>query len=278
MGARYLVREPVAAGPVGFVFRALDRDLDADVALKVMAPGLLQTEDERRAFRRALGPSRKLTHDNLLRVFDVGEARGCAFFTSPLLDGLSLRRIIDLRREKGQAFTLAEIEPIFAQLAGALESGHRFGVHAGLKPENIVVLPDLLKLTDFGLALALPRSAYARAQGAGLSRRYLAPEYESGAALDARADVFSMGVLLEEMVGGALLEPGPQPLPHGLESICRRATRENPADRHASAQELLAELRDVLRGDPARPGPQQPAPGRGEAGGTPPKPNERTDR
>ncbi len=247
-GERYLVREAVGAGPSGFVFRALDRRLGADVALKVIAPRLLETQEARLAFRKALAPARRLSHDNLLRAFDAGDERGRAFFTAPLLDGLSLRRIIDLRRGMHHAFALEEVEPIFAQLAAALESGHRLGVHACLKPENVIVLPNLLKLTDFGLALALPRALYASAQS-GASRRCLAPEYEKGAALDARADVFSLGILLEEMLGAVVHEPA-QSLPGGVEALCRKATRENPAERHGSAAAFLADLRGLLRGRP----------------------------
>lgn len=255
MGDRYRVQGALGAGPVGFVFRARDRELEADVVLKVLAPGILETPDERRAFSQGLRPARKLAHASLARVFDEGEEGGRAFFTRPFLDGLTMRRILALRRERSQAFAPQEIEAIFAQLAAALESSRRLGPHGCLKPENILVLPDLVKVTDYGLALALPRSRYAAAQSAGTSRRYLAPEYAKGAAIDGRADVYSLGVLLAEMEGGTFPDLGLPGVSAGssaprlssrLESLVRKATQDDPVHRHASAAEFLEELREAL--------------------------------
>src|SRR5207302_335078 len=109
------------------------------------------------------------------------------FYTMQFLEGLTLRKIIDLRLSKGQFFQLKEVEPIFAQVAGALDASHKLGPHSDIKPENVVVLPDLLKVTDFGLGLAIPRPPQDRAGAVRRARRALAPNEPAAPAEAARA-------------------------------------------------------------------------------------------
>lgn len=252
---RYVIKDAVGQGPLGFTFKAQDKEIDVEVALKAISPKLVQTQEERRAFAKEIRTARKLSHNNLIRVYEDGEANDRPFYTMQFLDGLTLRRIIDLRKEKGQYFSLKEIEPIFAQIAAGLESAHKVLVHTDLKPENIVVLPDLLKITDLGIGNAIPRQPFVAAQRArGVSYRYLAPEYVSGAELDRRADVYAMGVLLGEMVANSFPEGSDDPelrsknpeLPPVLESVYRRATNENPLSRHATVTEFWAELDAII--------------------------------
>lgn len=265
---RYLIRDIVGAGPLGYVFKAQDKEIDVEVALKAISPKLLQSHEERKTFAREVRLARKLSHNNLVRVYEDGEADDRPFYTMQCLDGLTLRRIIDLRREKNQFFALKEVEPIFGQVAAGLDNAHKLGPHSNLKPENVIVLPDLLKLTDFGLGLAIPRLPFAAAQRAKGGHRYLAPEYTAGHEIDGRADVYSLGVIFGEMVAGAFPDAGAIPelrkknpeLPVEVESIYGRAVNENPTARFATPGELFAALSELTAklasaspGTPARP-------------------------
>ncbi len=256
LAGRYEVRSMVGQGPVGAVLRALDKEVDVEIGLKLIAPRLLQSPDERAEFNKLLKQAKKLSHPNIVRVYEIGslDAEGSPaqrpFFTMQLLDGLTLRRVIDLRREKNQLFALREVEPILAQVALALDHARQFGPHGDIKPENIVVLPDLLKVTDFGLAPAIPRAPFVAAQRARKTDVYLSPEFLAGHPIDLRADVYSMGVILGEMVSGLLPAAGRLPdlrasnpdLPPAVEALYRRCLAANAESRYPSASELAAEL------------------------------------
>ncbi|MBS2027747.1 MAG: protein kinase [Deltaproteobacteria bacterium] len=248
---RYTIRDTVGQGPVGFVFRAHDKEVDVEVALKSVSPKLLQTHEERRAFARELKGARKLNHNNIARVYEEGEHNDRPYFTSQFLDGLSLRKIIDLRKEKGQFFRLDEVEPILAQLANALDEAHKLGiVHGDLKPENVLVLPDLLKVTDVSLGMAMPRLPFVNAQKTRKADRYCAPEFVTGGEVSSAVDVYALGAILGEMMGGALPEGGEIPelrtlntaVTPELEALYRRAVNENPAARFSRAGALSAEI------------------------------------
>ncbi|MDP1823885.1 MAG: bifunctional serine/threonine-protein kinase/formylglycine-generating enzyme family protein [Archangium sp.] len=278
---RYLIKDIVGAGPLGFVFRAHDKELDVEVALKVINPRLLQSVDERKLFARQLRLARKLSHPNLVRVYEEGEDSERPFFTSQFLDGLTLRKIIDLRLQKGQFFSLGEIEPILSQICSALDGAHKVGPHSDLKPDNVLVLPDLLKVTDFGLGLAMPRLPFTQAMKAKKADRYLAPELIEGSEIDGRADIYSVGVILGEMLSG-LTPDGSIPelqrrnpeVPPQLEGIYRKALNSNPNARFKTAGELMAEIADLSKklAPPLPPKVSKPEP----ASGTAPAPRPRT--
>ena len=153
---RYKISDIVGYGGVGIVYRAKDEELDSNVALKGIAPNLLQTSAEQKHFHKTMRASRKLHHPNIVRVFGTGEEGSRRFFTMELLDGLSLQKIIQMRHDNGESFTAEEIVPIFEQLGSALDYAHKNTWHGNLKPENILVLPEVLKITDFNLVKSLP--------------------------------------------------------------------------------------------------------------------------
>lgn len=268
VASRYLIKDVVGAGPLGFVFRAHDKEIDVEVALKVINPKLVQTADERKAFAKQLRQARKLSHPNLVRVYEEGEDQDRPYFTSQFLDGLTLRKIIDLRLQKGGFFNLAEIDPILAQVCAALDGAHKIGAHSDVKPDNVLVLPDLLKVTDFGLGLAMPRLPFVQAMKARKADRYLAPELIDGTEVDVRADVYSVGVILGEMLSG-LTPDGSIPelgrrnpdVPAAVEGIYRKAINQNPNARFKTAAEFIADLGEQVKkltpnGAPARPKPE----------------------
>ena len=152
MAERYVVKDAIGIGPLGYVFRASDDQQGIDVAVKMIHPRFVQTAEEREAFSRAIEPARRFMQPSLARVHDLGVDQGWPFITYSFLDGLTLRRMIDSRLAKGQTFSLEEVEPFLGQLAAALEAAHPVGAHADLKPENVVILPDMLRLIDWGVA------------------------------------------------------------------------------------------------------------------------------
>jgi eukaryotic-like serine/threonine-protein kinase len=251
---RYEIRDAVGAGPVGIVFRAHDREIDIEVALKVVNARLVQTAEERKQFSRPMRLARKLSHQNLIRVYEEGEDQDRPFYTMQFLEGLTLRKIIDLRVGKGEFFRLGEIEPILGQVANALDAAHKLGPHGNLKPENVIVLPDLLKVGDFGLSLSIPRLPFVQAVRQHKADGYLAPEYVQGGEVDQRADIYALGVIVGEMLSGLtpdgsvpeLIRRNPE-VPPALEGLYRRATNSNPLARPKTASEFFDEFADIAR-------------------------------
>jgi eukaryotic-like serine/threonine-protein kinase len=256
---RYAIQEVVGAGPLGFVFRAQDQAIDVEVALKVIQPRLVQQPEERTQFAFSMRVGKKLNHPNLVRVYEEGLDGDRPFFTMQLLEGMSLRRMMEQRAAKGQLFSLNEVEPLLAQMAAALDGAHRFGPHSDLKPENVFVQPDLLKVSDYGLGLAVPHLPFVQAQKGHRAAAYVAPEYVNGAELDTRMDVYSLGVLMGEMITGLVPEDGGVPevsvrhpdLPPAFESLYRRALNQNPLARPKSGGELYAEFTALVQRHPA---------------------------
>ncbi len=271
---RYLIKDVVGQGPLGHVFRAHDKEIDVEVALKVINPRLVQTPDERKQFSKVMRTARKLSHPNLVRVYEEGEDADRPYFTSQFLDGLTLRKIIDLRLQKGQFFALHEIEPILAQVCAALEGAHKVGAHTDLKPDNVLVLPDLLKVTDFGLGIAMPRPPFVQAMKARKADRYLAPELIDGNEVDLRCDVYSVGVILGEMLSG-LTPDGSLPelarrnpdVPMAVEGMYRKALSSNPNARFKTAEEFINEFIELSRKSAPQPVVAKPESG---TGGPPP--------
>lgn len=258
VAGRYTIMEQIGAGGVGAVYRARDTEVDVDVALKGISPNLLQTEEEQKNFSKAMKAARKLQHPNIVRLYEEGmhQQPNRRFFTMKLLDGLTLRKIIRLRHDQGQAFSADEIIPIFQQLAAALDYAHKQTWHGDVKPENVIVLPDVLKLTDFNLVKALPLKPFlgiAKSRSKGFP--YIAPELRVEAQrIDGRVDVYSLGVMLAEMLTGLVYEghfskafsAALEQLSPRLDGLIRRALAEHPDGRFTKASELVTELEDAL--------------------------------
>jgi serine/threonine protein kinase len=259
MADRYRVKDAIGVGPLGYVFRAEDEQQGIDVAVKMIHPRFVQTAEERQLFARTLEPARKFLQPSLARVHDIGVDQGWPYVTYSFLDGLTLRRMIDSRLAKGQTFTLDEVEPFLGQMAAALEAAHPLGAHADLKPENVVILPDMLRITDWGMACGLPRLPFVQAQRQKAVHRYLAPEYVAGVEVDARADLYALGVLVGEMLTGLtpddeipeLRLTAPE-LPEAVEGFYRRALNEKPEARFRSVREFYEEFLSLLGGTTER--------------------------
>src|SRR5262249_8602102 len=171
-----------------------------------------------------------------------------AFYAMQLLEGLSLRKVLNLRRDKGHPFSLVEAEPVIAQIGAALEQVHRVAADGNLRPENILVLPDLLKVTDFHLSSALPRAAFLAGQPE--ASPYLAPEVRSGGPISHASDVYGFAVIAHELVTGKTPEPGPlrlkelnPDLPPGLDALLAPCLDPDPTRRIADPRELARGVR-----------------------------------
>ncbi len=270
VAGRYKIGELLGQGGVGAVYRARDLEIDVDVALKAISPNLLQTDEEQKNFSKQIRAARKLQHQNIVRIYDEAHEGPRRFYTMKLLEGLTLRKIIRLRHEKGQAFSPEELGPIFQQLAAAMDYAHKTTWHGDLKPENVIILPDLLKVTDFNLVKALPLKPFlgiAKSRSKGFP--YIAPELRVEAThIDGRCDVYSMGVILAEMLTGLVYEghftraltAALELLPTKLDGLVRRALSEHPDGRFPKASEMATELEAALGalGDDGLPPPVVP--------------------
>jgi len=251
--SRYEVRDLVGSGPLGVVYRVFDQELDLDLALKVFNPGLAAGDKGRDAFQATVRKVRKLSQQNIVRLYDDAQDGDRAVVTMQLLEGLTLRKVLGLRQDKGQRFQVKEIEPIIFQIAMALSHAHRHTLHGDLKPENVLILPDVLKMTDFAVHEAVGAEAFVAAQREAGLTGYFAPEALAGGTIDARADLYSLGAIFYELVTGqafapgapppsSLLGPQDEPEGEGIDAFVARATAPRADDRFQSAEALIEAL------------------------------------
>jgi hypothetical protein len=264
---RYRILGELGRGAMGVVYRAVDPMIEREVALKTLhaeLPADVAGEVRMRFLREARSVGR-LNHPNIVTVFDVGEDGGAAYMAMELLDGASLQQMLK-ERQRIPFHTAADL---IAQVADALHHAHQFKiVHRDVKPGNVVVSrAGRAKLTDFGVAY-VPASDVTQHGTALGSPRYMAPEQVLGQPIDARADIFSLGVVLYEVLTRrtpfewpgdttvfALMqriagEPHPPlrqidaAIPAGFDRIMDRALAKRPQDRYQSAAELASDLRN----------------------------------
>ncbi len=243
---KYEVLELIGVGGMGMVYRARDLELDQDVVMKLLRPQLAQDPACVRRFIEEAKVGLELTHEGIVRVRDVRRHDGTPYLTMEWVDGGTLRGLLDARGK----LTWADAEPIARGFLRALAYAHGKGVlHLDVKPEN-VLLPrhDAPKLCDFGLARALARpGGLSMLPGAG-TPDYMAPEQRAGGAVDKRADVYAAGVVLYELLAGALPDRHSPTLAEGLgveahlSEAVEAALQRNPSLRPADAQALLERL------------------------------------
>ncbi len=271
IGRRYQVVGLLGKGGMGAVYRAHDRELDRDVALKLIRSDLADDPTALERFKREIQLSSTVTHKNVLRVYDLGESEGVKYLTMQFVDGEDLAGLI--KREG--ALPLPRLLDIFQQVCRGLGAAHEKGVlHRDLKPQNIMLdKSGTVYLTDFGLAKSLAQGSMTETGAMLGTPFYMAPEQVKGEEFDSRSDIYSLGVILYEMSTGQLpfqgksaydilfqrLQRAPRParelrpdLPAWLLKILDRCMATDRAARYASADEILADIEAATAPPPER--------------------------
>jgi serine/threonine-protein kinase len=265
---RYRILSHLADGGMASVYVALDARLDREVALKIMRPGLALDDVFVERFRSEARSAARLSHPNVVAVFDQGEDDGDVFLVMELVHGKTLRDVIHEEAPLTAREALAILEPVLA----ALRAAHTAGIiHRDVKPENVIVRHDgEVKVADFGLARAITNQTTTSQTGVLLGTvSYLSPEQVERGVADQRSDVYAAGLLLFEMLTGRKAVTGDTPIqiayrhvhggvprpssvvtavPADLDELVAHATALDPEDRLASAAEFLASLRSTRRG------------------------------
>ncbi|MES2176619.1 MAG: protein kinase [Gemmatimonadota bacterium] len=235
LGVRYDIKATLGAGGMGMVYRAVDRELQEVVAIKTLKPEILAGDDTAlERFKSEIRLARKISHRNVVRTHDLGEANGLYFITMEFVEGTSLK---DLVRARGR-LPVQVLLPIAKQLCRALEVAHEAGViHRDIKPQNMVVEGDgTLKVMDFGIARLASRAPQQGLTQAGMvigTPEYMAPEQLLGDELDARADIYSAGVVLYECLTGKVPFDAPTPI-----ALISRVLEETPVAPHAAFADI----------------------------------------
>src|SRR5580765_3000223 len=263
---RYLIERKLGSGGMADVYLAEDQELGRLVALKLLDDRHASDDQFVERFRREAQSAAGLNHPNIVSIFDRGRAEGTYYIAMEYLDGRTLKEL--LVRNGPTPIPIAI--DYTRQILGAIAFAHRNGiVHRDIKPHNIVVRKDgRLKVTDFGIA----RSGASQMTEAGSivgTAQYLSPEQARGAPVDARSDLYSLGIVIYEMLTGKVPFTGdapveiamkhltavPEPpsklrpdIPHDLDAIVMRAMAKEPEQRYGSAEEMAADLARVAGG------------------------------
>lgn len=236
---RYEFRERVGVGGMGAVFRAFDRNRNEEIAIKVLLPGLLSNAQARERFLHEAKLASSLSHPNIVNVFDVQKDGAFDFLTMELLHGQTLRQMVTARRLSRQGFTVSEVQDIVSPLCDALGYAHSKTVHRDIKPENVWVGDDgTIKVMDFGIARLLSTSQLTQTGVAMGTAYYMAPEQLAGRPVDARADQYSLAVMVYELLAGEIPAGRIKPLHEVAKGVSKGLSRavERALEPDASAR------------------------------------------
>ena len=266
---RYEIDEVIGTGGMAVVYRAKDRKLNRLVAVKVLKEELRTDEDLRRRFHAESEAMARLNHNNIIKVFDVSSTSVNEYFVMEIVDGITLKQYINQRK----VLSIKEALHFCLQILKALEHAHHKKiVHRDIKPQNIMILRDgTVKVMDFGIARVMEAKDITQTKGAAFGTvHYIAPEQARGENIDGRADIYSVGVMLYEMLTGKLPFTGDSPLaiamqhinsvpeppgkinpaiPESLEIITLKAMCGDLNTRYHNASEMIDEI-EAFKKDP----------------------------
>lgn len=251
LAGRFRIEEQIGAGGMGAVYRAHDALRDEEIALKVMLPGLLASEQAKQRFMNEAKIALRLRHPGIVSVYDVQADGAYLFLTMELLKGRTLRDAMEERKRDGTIWTEAEALGVIRPVCEALTYAHQYTVHRDVKPENVWLSEDgSIKLMDFGIARVLSGSQMTQTAAVMGTAYYMAPEQLVGARdVDHRADQYALGVMLYEMLTGRIpagriesLAVARPDLSTALALAGDRALAGKVEERFATDTELIAAL------------------------------------
>ena len=266
LDGRYEIHELIGVGGMAVVYRAYDTIDDRTVAIKILKDEFLGNEEFIRRFKNESKAIAVLSHPNIVKVYDVSFGDRIQYIVMEYIDGITLKEYLDQQKE----IKWKEAIHFTVQILRALQHAHEKGViHRDIKPQNIMLLQDgTIKVTDFGIARFSRKETRTMTDKAIGSVHYIAPEQARGDVTDEKADIYSVGVMLYEMITGQLpfeadnavsvaimqLQNDPRPpkdinpaIPDGLEEITLKAMQKNPGQRYQSAAEMLRDIEQFRR-------------------------------
>jgi serine/threonine protein kinase len=271
LDGRYEIHEVIGVGGMAVVYRAYDTIEDRTVAVKILKDEYSQNAEFLRRFRNESKAIAVLSHPNIVKVYDVSIGDRIQYIVEEYIDGITLKEYLDQQKQ----IRWKEVIHFAIQILRALEHAHGKGiVHRDIKPQNIMLLQDgTIKVTDFGIARFAHSETRTMTDRAIGSVHYIAPEQARGGYTDEKTDIYSVGVMLYEMLTGQLpfeadnavsvaimqLQTDPKPpreinpsIPEGLEEITLRAMQKDPERRYQSAAEMLRDIEEFRRNPSAR--------------------------
>lgn len=266
LDGRYEIIEIIGVGGMAVVYKAFDNIDNRIVAVKVLKDEFLQNEEFKRRFKNESKAIAVLSHPNIVKIYDVSYGDNLQYIVMEYVDGITLKEYIE---QQGR-LDIREAIYFVTQILRALQHAHDKGiVHRDIKPQNIMLLPDgTIKVTDFGIARFSRSETRTMTDSAIGSVHYISPEQAKGSLTDAKTDLYSVGVVLYEMLTGklpfqsdnavsvALMQLQNDPvkprdinpdIPVGLEQIIIRAMQKNPNDRYQSASEMLFDIAEYKK-------------------------------
>jgi serine/threonine-protein kinase len=266
LDGRYEIQEIIGVGGMAIVYKAYDSIDDRIVAVKVLKEEYLSNEDFKRRFKNESKAIAVLSHPNIVKVYDVSLSEKLQYIVMEYIDGITLKEYIDQQH----VLTWKEAVHFTVQILRALQHAHEKGiVHRDIKPQNIMMLEDgTIKVADFGIARFANSETRTMTDKAIGSVHYISPEQARGADTDEKSDIYSVGVMLFEMLTGqlpfesenavsvAIMQMQQEPkkpreindkIPEGLEDITLRAMQKEPLQRYPSAAEMLLDIEEFKR-------------------------------
>ena len=262
---RYEIIKSIGEGGMANVYLGHDTILDRNVAIKVLRGDLANDEKFVRRFQREALSASSLAHPNIVEMYDVGEDDGTYYIVMEYVEGKTLKQLL----KKRGTLTLSEAIDIMSQLTDGMAHAHdSYIIHRDLKPQNIMIKDDgQIKITDFGIAMALNSTQLTQTNSVMGSVHYLPPEQASGKGCTIKSDIYSMGIIFYELLSGSLpfrgdnaveialkhmREPLPSlrednpAIPQSIENIIKKATAKNPKNRYDSARSMHEDLLTAL--------------------------------
>ena len=262
---RYEVIKSIGEGGMANVYLGYDTILDRNVAIKVLRGDLSNDEKFVRRFQREALSASSLSHPNIVEMYDVGEDDGLYYIVMEYVEGKTLKQLL----KKRGSLTLSEAIDIMLQLTDGMAHAHdSYIIHRDLKPQNIMIQDDgQIKITDFGIAMALNSTQLTQTNSVMGSVHYLPPEQAAGKGSTIRSDIYSMGIIFYELLSGSLpfrgesaveialkqmrdplpsLREDNEEIPQSIENIILKATAKNPKNRYHDAKEMHQDLLTAL--------------------------------